>query len=159
MQESVNKATSGKKDSVQKAGQEVKKTHLEDVTIFSQDARKLKETEIILQNALQKLHEMDEINEENLAGIKDKIASDFYDNEEVYEKIINDIFPEQELRTTVERRMKAERYLPEVKKYDDENYLDFEKLHKIKERVNNDFYFTNEVSERIADELLSILEV
>ena len=159
MQEGVNKATSGKKDNVQDSGLELRKAHLEDKTIFSQDARKLQETEVILQGALQKLREMDEINEVNLSLIRDKIDNDFYDNDEVLSKIVDDIFPERELRNTVEKRMKAEKYVEELNEYDSENELDLEKLGIIRERINSGYYDSSEVSERIAEDLLGILEV
>jgi len=158
IQDSVKKATSGKKDNVHEIGHEVKKTVLEDKIIFSQDAKKLQETEVILQNALQKLHEMDEINEANLIGIKERIESDFYNRDEVFEQIITDVFPEHELRKAIETRAKAERYLPVVKQYDEDEIVDEAKLDEIRERIENGFYNTNEVFGHIADELLSVME-
>jgi hypothetical protein len=137
---------------------EVKKSHLEDMTIFSQDARRLQETEVILQNALHRLHEMDEIRESELLGIKERIDSEFYYSDEVFEKVIDDIFPEQELKKIVEKRIKAESYLTEVKRLDEENELDLAKLLKIKERINSGYYSSDEVLNRVVEDLANVLE-
>ncbi|MDD3367240.1 MAG: hypothetical protein PHS67_08250, partial [Sphaerochaetaceae bacterium] len=83
IQESVKEATSGKKDNVKNSDKEVKKSTLQDSTVFSKDAKKLQETEVILQNALQKLKEMDELNLQKLEGIQSKIDNDFYNNDAV----------------------------------------------------------------------------
>ena len=157
-QESVNKATSGKKEQLQIAATERQKVSLEDISVFSQDAKKLQETEVILQNALGKLREMDELTEKNLQGIIERIDSDYYNNNEINRKIVNDLFPEKELRNTVEKRMKADSYLPELKKLDDLENIDEAKLNKVRERIDNGFYASRQVYDRVADDLLSVLE-
>jgi len=143
---------------LQKTATERQKVSLEDISVFSQDARKLQETEVILQNALDKLREMDEITEKNLQGIKERIDNDYYNNNEVNRKIVNDLFPEKELRRTVERRMKADSYLPELKKLDDLENIDEAKLNKVRDRIDNGFYASRQVYDRVADDLLSVLE-
>ena len=77
-QDSVNRATSGKKEKLQNSAVEKQKMSLDDITEFSQDAKRLQETEVILQNALDKLREMDEITDSNLSGIREKIKNRFY---------------------------------------------------------------------------------
>ncbi|MCL2063646.1 MAG: hypothetical protein FWG98_04675 [Candidatus Cloacimonetes bacterium] len=156
MQNRVNEATSGKKENVKP--NEVKKANLEDSVFFSQDAKRLQEIEVILQNALHQLKEMDEINRSNLIGIQEKIDKDFYSNREVAGKVIDEIFPEAALRKTIEVRMKAEKYVPELTKLDTENNLDWAKIDQIKTKVENGYYNSREVIESIADGLIDLLE-
>jgi len=157
--ESVNKATSGKKETVKGSENELRKTGLEDKVVFSQDARKLQETEVILQSALQKLHEMDELIENDLSGIKNKIDDGFYSRNDVLGKVIDDVFPEQQLRNTVERRMKAETYLPELNRLDEMDTIDEKRLSEIAKRIDSGFYSSREVLGRVADELVNMSDV
>ena len=158
IQSRVNEATSGKKEKLQDSVNLTKGTNLEDKVTFSQDAKKLQEIEAILQNSLQKLSELDEINSSNLVGIQDKIDSDFYSQKEVAEKVVGEIFSEQELRRTIEVRMKAESYIPELNKLDANSYLDQAKISHIKEKVASGFYNSREVAESIAEGLVSLLD-
>jgi hypothetical protein len=158
-QDSVNRATSGKKEQLHSSATEKQKMSLEDISVFSQDAKRLQETEVILQNALGKLREMDEITESNLLGIRDKINSKFYENDSITGKIVDDLFPERELRNTVEKRLKAESYLPDLKKLDDVETLDEKKLNVIRDRIDSGFYASRKVFDSVADDLLSVLEV
>jgi predicted small metal-binding protein len=156
----VNEATSGKKEKVDSSVSSPKKASLGDHAMFSQDARRLQEIEVILQNALQKLHEMDDINKDNLAGIHGKIEEKFYDQKMVAEVIADDIFPEEQLRKTVEQRMIAEKYTAELKKLDTEESIDLAKIDLIKERVKNGYYNNSqEVASAVAESLLEILDV
>ena len=155
----VNEATSGKKEKVNNSQNEIKKANLEDKTIFSEDAKKLHETEVILQNALVKLHEMDELNQNNILGIQDKIEDDFYSNNEVLKKVVDDIFTDEELRAVIEKRKVAEKYVVELKKLDQETGIDTEKIAKIKERVNNGYYNSQEVIAQVANELFDIMDI
>ena len=157
--DSVNKATSGKKDIVKNSDNEFKRTSLEDKLIFSQDAQRLQETEAILQNALQRLHEMDELTENDVLGIKERIDGDFYSHKDVLERVIDDIFPEQQIRNKIEKRMKAESYVPELNRFDDIETIDQEKLNKIRDRIDSGFYISKEVFDKIADDLVNMLEV
>jgi hypothetical protein len=158
-QDSVNRATSGKKDILQNSATEKQKMSLDDIPVFSQDAKRLQETEVILQNALGKLREMDEITESNLLGIKDKIKGNFYENDTVAGKIVDDLFPEQEMRNRVEKRMKAESYLSDLKKMDDIETIDEKKINQIRDRIDNGFYSSRKVFDAVAEDLLSVLEV
>ena len=155
----VNEATSGKKEKVQNSQNEKKKASLEDTQVFSEDAKKLHETEVILQNALVKLHEMDDINQNNLVGIQDKIEDDFYNNNEVLRKVVDDIFSEEELRSVIERRKLAEKYVMELKKFDQEAEIDSEKISRIKDRVNSGYYNSKEVESKVAEELFNIMDI
>ena len=155
-QNRVNEATSGKKETTKT--EENTMSRLEDKAIFSQDAKKLQEIEVILQNALQILKGMDEVNETNLIGIQDKIDSDFYNKKEVAGKVVDEIFSEADLRKTIEVRMRAERYVPELNKLDAETPLDLAKIEQIKSKVASGFYNSREVIESIADGLVNLLD-
>ena len=159
VQNRMNEATSGKKETVQNTHDSVKKIALDDNVIFSQDAKKLQEIEVILQNALLKLNEMDEINKENLIGITDKMENGFYDNAEVMEKVITEVFPEEQLRKTIEVRMKAEKFVSEVNKLDSDDQIDYAKITQIRERINSGFYNTRDITESVADGLIDFLDV
>jgi len=158
-QDSVNRATSGKKEKLQNSAVEKQKMSLDDITEFSQDAKRLQETEVILQNALDKLREMDEITDSNLSGIREKIKNRFYENDTVAGKIVDDLFPEQEMRNRVEKRMKAENYLSDLKKMDDVETIDEKKINLIRDRIDNGFYSSRKVYDAVAEDLLSGLEV
>ncbi|MCK9328993.1 MAG: hypothetical protein M0Q94_03860 [Candidatus Cloacimonetes bacterium] len=159
IQESVKEATSGKKDNVKNSDKEVKKSTLQDSTVFSKDAKKLQETEVILQNALQKLKEMDELNLQKLEGIQSKIDNDFYNNDAVLDEIIDEIFPEEQIKKSVSRRIQAEKYLSELNKLDQNDTLDDTKIQDIKEKINKGYYNSKEITEKIADELLNIADI
>jgi hypothetical protein len=156
-QGSVSKATSGKKEQVEIPEKETKKVSLEDNVLFSEDAKKLQETEVILQNALQKLHEMDEINHKNLASIKEKISSSFYDSEQVLTDVADEVFTEDELKAVIKKRMMAEKYVEELHELDSDSEIDFAKLNIVKERINSGFYNSKEVIDKVAEELLDVL--
>jgi len=155
-QERMREATSGKKEIVQNPAPEATRTTLEDVSVFSEDAKRLQETEVILQNALHILQEMDEINHDNLQDIQEKMHSGFYHNEEVLEKVVNDIFPEQVLRNSVEKRIRAEKYVVKLKEMDDDD-MDTEKLAAIKEKIDNGYYDSSEVIDNLADTLSQLV--
>ena len=155
-QERMREATSGKKEITQNESPGATRSTLEDKSIFSEDAKRLQETEVILQNALQILTEMDEINHDNLKGIQDKMNSGFYHNEEVLEKVVNDIFPEQQLRNSVEKRIRAEKYVGKLKEMDNED-MDNEKLEAIREKIENGYYDSKEVIDNLADSLAQLV--
>jgi len=159
IQNRANEATSGKKEKTRSVEDSTDRIKLEDRVTFSQDAKKMQEIEIILQNALHKLHEMDEINHADIGDIKVKLESGFYDQNDVAESIINDIFPEEELRKIVEKRIKAGSYLGELHKLDTYSQIDRDKIDNIKEKINSGFYDTKEVASKTADEIISILDV
>ena len=155
-QEKVREATSGKKEKLQNISNEAAHSTLESKAVFSEDAKKLQETEVILQNALLKLQEMDEVNHENLIGIQEKIDSDFYHDEQVLEKIIYDIFPEQQLRNSVEKRIKAEKYVTALNELDTQE-LDTDRIEQIKEKIASGYYDSDEVIDSIADSLSQLV--
>ena len=150
-------ATSGKKEETQEAAEAHKKTDLHDVAIFSDDARRLQETEVILQNALQKLNEMDEIQHANLAEFKEKIDHGFYNQDDILEKVVDEMFSEDELRSIINKRMTDEQYVAELKKMDAEYAQDEAKLEKIRDRIQSGYYNSPEVAEKIADELIDLI--
>ncbi len=158
VQDRTREATSGKKDNVKFSDKEIKKSTLQDSSVFSKDAKKLQETEVILQNALQKLKEMDEMNLEKIDGIQVKIDSGFYENDEVLNEIIEEIIPEEQLRKSVTYRMQAEKYLTEMNKFDDIKSIDDTKIKEIRSKISSGFYNSNEVVEKIAQELLDIAD-
>ena len=155
-QERMREATSGKKEITKDANPETNRTTLEDVSIFSEDAKRLQETEVILQNALHVLKEMDLINHENLQEVKEKLDSGFYENEEVIEQVVNDIFPEQMLRNSVEKRVRAEKYVQRLNEMDEED-MDTEKLAAIREKIESGYYNSNEVIDNLADTLSQLV--
>lgn len=159
IQERVKEATSGKKEKVDVSKNETKKVNLQDSAVFSKDAKKLQETEVILQNALQKLHEMDEVNHQKIAGIQDKINSDFYLDEDIINDFIDDIIPEEEIRKNVSARMQAKKFLPEIKKLDNSDTISNDRIEEIRSKISSGFYNSKEITEKIADEMLSISEI
>ena len=158
-QDKVKEATSVKKEKLQNLTSEVRKTSLTDTTIFSDDAKRLQETEVILQNAIQRLKEMDEINLQNIIGIEEKIENNFYDNDKITQKIVEDIMPEAQLRETIEMRIKAEKYVSELQKIDADTTIDDTKLDKIRERIDSGFYNEQKVIDSITDNILEMMEV
>jgi anti-sigma28 factor (negative regulator of flagellin synthesis) len=158
-QEKVREATSGKKNNITSSEPEIKKAQLDDTKpAFSEDARRLQETEVILQNALLKLHEMDEVNQQNIAGIQSKIDKSFYDNDAVADKVLDDIFPEQQLRASVEKRVKAEKYVSLLTEIDNQQ-TDNAKLDEIRAKIENGFYDTDAVVDSITDTLINLIDI
>jgi len=157
--ERVHQATSGKKEKLGELIPEKNKASLTEVIEFSEDAKKLQETEVILQNALQKLNEMDDIQHSNLAEFSEKIAQDFYDLDDVHETIVDELFSEDELRDVIAKRMVAEKYVGELKKLDAEDAINEAKLEQIRERIAQGYYNSAEVAGKVADELIDILDV
>ena len=158
----VNEATSGKKENVQSSAvheNNIKNARLEDKIMFSQDAQKLQQIEVILQTALQKLNEMDEIHRDNLHLIQDKIDTGFYDQQEVKEKIISEIFPEEDLRKKIEVRMKAESYVPNLKKIESEQNIDIDRKEEIKKKIEDGYYYSKEVTENVSNGIISLLDI
>ena len=155
-QEKVREATSGKKEKTQDSSSEVVRTTLEDKSIFSEDAKRLQETEVILQNALQILQEMDEVNHENLIGVKERLNTDFYNDEKVLEKVVDDIFPEQQLRNSVEKRTRAEKYVAKLNEMDD-GEVNSAKLDEIKDKISNGYYDTTDVIDSLAETLSQLV--
>jgi hypothetical protein len=157
-QDTVKEATSGKKEKTTASEQsEVKKTTLEDKVIFSDDAKKLQETEVILQTALQKLREMDEVNQKNLEGITRRINSNFYDKDTVVNGLVDEIFPEEQLRDAVEKRIRAEKYVSELNRLEEE--LSEERLAEIRQRIESGYYNSPEVIDAIAETLVSVVDI
>lgn len=158
----LKEAASGKKNSVHAmdAYRNQNVNNSEDKTIFSDDAKKLQETEVILRSALQKLNEMDEVRTEKLADIMDKINQDFYtDNPELDEELSDLIIPEDELRDIIQKRMNAEEYVDQIHQYDiGHEQIDEEKLKNIREKVAQGYYNKPEVLEKIANELVDLFE-
>jgi hypothetical protein len=159
--ESVKSATSGKKEQVQlnEIEPEIKKTSLEDTQIFTEDAIRLQETEAILQNALQKLMEMDEINHKNLNSIDEKSKNNFYDSEEVLNQIVNEIAPDAHFQTVADKRIKAQVFVKKLNEMDKEDIIDEEKLQIIREKINSGFYNNNEVIQSIANNLIENIDL
>jgi len=157
-QEKAREATSGKKNKTSQTPPEVKHTSLEDSLIFSDDAKRLQETEVILQNALQKLKEMDEINDQNLLGIQEKIENNFYLHEGVLEEVIDSVIPDEHLRATLQKRITAERYVPRLQEMDNDPEIDPVKINAIKDKVASGFYNSSEVLSSIADNLVELID-
>ncbi len=162
LNERLKEATSGKKNSILPMDNEQAKEATgtdKETIVFSDDAKKLQETEVILRNALQKLHEMDEINEDSLSGFSDKVNNRYYENnDEVSMGIADLIIPEEEMRHNIQMRFKAEEYVDDIKEFDEEsNPVDFNKLNQIKNKIANGFYSQENVLSDIADNILSIM--
>jgi len=157
-QEKAREATSGKRDKATEAHSEAKRTSLEDKIVFSDDAKKLQETEVILQNALQQLREMDEVNRQNMAGIQQRIENNFYASEKVAERVAEGVVPEELLRATAEKRITAEKYVSQLSRLDEEMAIDTAKIDRIKENIANGYYDTDDVLHTIADNLIEIME-
>lgn len=131
-----------------------------DSMVFSDDAKKLQETEVILRNALQKLHEMDEINEDSLNDINEKLADDFYsNNDEVGNELADLLIPENEMRENIQKRMKADEFVDQISKFDEEETpIDNEKLAGIKEKISSGFYSQDHIISSIADNILTAIQ-
>ncbi|HOE90976.1 MAG TPA: flagellar biosynthesis anti-sigma factor FlgM [Candidatus Cloacimonadota bacterium] len=160
--ERMQEATSGKKNSIH----QLDKTQARDASqaakgeiVVSEDAKKLQETEVILRNALQKLHEMDEINEESLGVFTNKVKNEFYDdNDDVTIGVADLILPEEQMRRNISIRFKAEEYVDDVKEFDrEESDIDYEKIEQVKARIANGYYNQENVVAEIADNLLEIM--
>jgi len=153
----TKEATSGKKEQITPADIEPKKVSLQDNVVFSQDAQKLLETEVILQNALVKLKEMDEINEKTLQGIKQRVENKFYDNVQVANKVSEEIFPENEINDAVAKRLLANKYIEKLNQIETESQLSQERIALIKERISSGYYNSKEVAEQVAGEIVQLL--
>ncbi|MCL1826844.1 MAG: hypothetical protein FWG20_02280 [Candidatus Cloacimonetes bacterium] len=158
-QDGVNKATSGKKEKVGNNTDQRKTDSLEDKSVLSEDALKLQATEVILQTALQKLHEMDQINDTNFADIKEKIQDDFYSSDQVLEQVVNDIFTDEEIHSLVEKRQIAQKYITELHKLDEADTLGEEKVALVKERLASGYYDSDEIIDQVAGELVDLLDI
>ncbi len=158
----LKEAASGKKSSVlaMDAYRNQNVNDSDDKTIFSDDAKKLQETEVILRSALQKLNEMDDVRTEKLADVKDKIDQNFYsDNDELDQELAGLIIPESELRDIIQKRMKADEYVDQIHDYDNTNQtINEENIKNIKEKVAQGYYSNPEVLEKIANELVDFFE-
>jgi len=160
-QDSVKEATSGKKEKVRNQTNNLNKIGIEDKTLLSEDAKKLHETEVILHNALLKLREMDEINQENFESIKNKIGDNFYSNDEIIEIVRDNIFSENEIQSIVQKRKIAEKYISILKELDEEETAKTivdNKLEKVKNRLNNGYYDSKEVIAKVANDLFEIMD-
>jgi hypothetical protein len=153
----TNEATSGKKEQAQTAEIEAKKVSLADSIVFSEDAQKLQETEVILRNALLMLKEMDEVTESTLKGIRERVENKFYDNAAVANKVAGEIVPENELAQTARHKALAEQYTIALNEIDSQNHIDHDKLALVRERIDSGYYNSREVAERIAKELVDLL--
>jgi len=160
MNDRTREATSGKKTNIHHLdkikAREASRTNNDNMD-FSDDAKKLQETEVILRNALQKLHEMDEVNSESLSSFRDKLNSDFYsDNEEVDIGIADLIIPEEQMRRNISLRFKAEEYVDDIKEYDfEEPEIDSTKIEQIKAKIANGFYNQENIIANIAENILA----
>ena len=157
-QEGVNKATSGKKEETKKANADKTESSNIDKSVLSEDAKKLQQTEALLQNALKKLHQMDEVNHDNFQEIKAKIEENYYEDDEILKNVIDDIFSNQEINNIIEKRKNAEKYVSELKKLDEDIPLDHSKITKIKQQVNEGYYDRPEIIAKVANELFDLLD-
>jgi len=158
-QEKAREATSGKRDKVtEQQRSDAKHVSLEDKIIFSEDAKKLQETEMILQNALQQLREMDEVNQQNMAGIQQRIENNFYSSGQVALQVAEGVVPEEHLRATAEKKIVAEKYVAQLSRLDGGMVIDPAKIDRIKANIANGYYDADEVLHTIADNLIEIMD-
>jgi anti-sigma28 factor (negative regulator of flagellin synthesis) len=158
LNERLKEAASGKKTNVHNINAYNNKDidNSSDSLVFSEDAKKLQETEVILRNALQKLHEMDDVNLDSFSDITEKISDDFYKDDELSSDIADLIIPESQMRENIQKRIKADEYVDQLSQMDNtELPLDQDKLNLIKEKINSGFYNSPSVSAAIADSILA----
>lgn len=126
--------------------------------VFSDDAKKLQETEVILRNALQKLHEMDELNFDAFADLKsagnqDDIQSDPYSMD-----LSELIFTEDEMRSNIQKRMKADEFVEKINDFDKlKQDIDYDKIDAVKAKMASGFYNNPEVADFIAQQITALI--
>lgn len=155
----LKEAASGKKNQVQNLGTVDAKdaNKSSESIVFSDDAKKLQETEVILRNALQKLHEMDEIHQDSFGDIKtnafqeDDLQEDHLDLSEL-------IFPEEEMRSNIQKRMKADEFVEKINEFDKvKQDIDYNKIDSVKQKIATGFYNQPDVADFIAEQMTALI--
>jgi len=74
----------------------------------------------------------------------------------ILEKVVDDIFPEQQLRNSVEKRTRAEKYVAKLNEMDD-GEVNSAKLDEIKDKISNGYYDTTDVIDSLAETLSQLV--
>ncbi len=154
IKEAADKVKAKKSDTV--ASQEI--TSEQDRVEFSDQAKQLQETEQILRFAMEKLEKYDEVRNEKLVDVQDKLDSDFYYGDDLNEQISEKIISPRELQDTVRGNLEVREYMSKFEEMDSvEDEIDNEKLVEIRNRVAQGYYDDPEVLEKTAEKLIELL--
>ncbi len=154
LKEAAEKSSLKKQDKVSQS--EI--TSEQDRAEFSDQAKQLQETEKILQFALEKLEKYDEVRNDKLVDVQDRLDSDYYFGDDIDEQISEKIISPRELLNTVRNNMEVREYMDRFKEMDSiEEDIDQEKLIEIRNRVAQGYYDDPEVLNQTADRILELL--
>ncbi len=123
---------------------------------FSSKAKKLQETEQILRFALERLEQFDEVRNEKLEDVKNKVDSNYYFNDQVSDKVSENIFSDRVIRESIEKQIRVKEYVNKLKEADAEEADNSALLTAIKDRAESGFYNDKEIIEKTADKLLGL---
>ncbi len=127
-----------------------------DEVSFSSKAKRLQETEQILRFALERLEQFDEVRNEKLEDVKDKIDSNYYFNDQVSDKVSENMFSDRVIRESIEKQIRVKEYVDKLKQADADEADNSTRLSAIKDRIDSDFYNDEEIIEKTADKLLGL---
>lgn len=160
LQEKIDKVRKNRQEKATRA-ENLEAAQSADNASLSDEARKLQETERILRFALERLEQFDEVRQEKLEGVADRLDSDFYFSEEVNGEVSERIFSDEEVKAQVERNQQMRQFLGDVHQIDEQMQaedVDTAKLDTIRQRIANGFYDSEEVLASVADRLMELTE-
>jgi hypothetical protein len=141
-----------------KVNSEQTATGTTDSVEFSAQAKGLQETEKVLRFALEKLESFDDVRQERLSDVQDRINQDFYMDDDIDEAVSERMFSNQEIAQVARRHLEVKQQLDNLHAIDNEETpIDEDKLQSIRDRVAAGYYNDPEVIEATADKLLETI--
>ncbi len=123
-------------------------------------ARLLQKTESILRNALDSLHDLDNVRNDKLSDVKSHIEDNFINSDFVKNKTIDNLLEENpDFIDQIKGSESFKKNMVTLKYgFSDDELTDNEKIAQIKERMKNNFYSNESVKKETIDKLLDSLE-
>ena len=123
-------------------------------------ARLLQKTESILRNALDSLHDFDNLRNDKLANVKSHIEDNFINSEYVKNKTADKIIDDNpDFMNQIRASESFKKNLVTLKYgFPDNEHSSNEKIAEIKEKMKNNFYSNDSVKEETINKLLNNLD-